>query len=169
MAQNNLHIDAHHDDHHAHDGGHHIIPAGVLLKVFGTLVALTALTVLLALLERSGTLHFGGDLGSIGIALLIAGVKATLVAMYFMALKYDSKLHSMAFVIAILFLFVFFVITYFDTGFRGQFDGVQDPRALDVIMMQELESQRTEQELQGMEPLQMTRDSLLGPAPVPEP
>lgn len=165
MAQNNPHTDSHHD----HDGGHHIVSARVLLTVFGALVALTILTVVLALMERSGTIHFGDGFGSVGVALIIAGVKATLVAMYFMALKYDSKLHTMAFLLSILFLVVFFVITYFDTGFRGQFDGVHDARALDMIIMEELDAQEVEQQFQGLDPMPVTRDTLLGPPPVPEP
>lgn len=166
MAQQNPQTDPQ-GTHHSHDEEHHILPASLLLKVFGTLVALTILTVLLATMERAGTISFGGDLGSVGVALLIAGVKATLVAMYFMLLKYDNKLHAMAFTLSILILFIFFVITYFDTGYRGEFDGVPDARPLDMIQMDQMEAEQLEQNLQQLEPLPVLQDSLLGPAPVP--
>jgi cytochrome c oxidase subunit IV len=104
-------------DHGTH--GHHILPTSLLLKVFGVLIALTVLTVVLALAEKSGAIHLGAL--SVPVALAIAGVKATLVAMFFMALKYDNKINALAFVMSILFLVIFFVFTWLDTGFRHTF------------------------------------------------
>jgi cytochrome c oxidase subunit IV len=115
--------------------GHHILPPKVLLRTFGALVGLTALTVLVAFMERGGVVHFG-EAGSIAVALLIAGAKATIVAMFFMALKYDNRVNALAFVMGVVFLVVFFVFTFLDTGFRGQFEGVPDARFLDKIEME---------------------------------
>jgi cytochrome c oxidase subunit 4 len=59
----------------------HIVPMGVLTAVFAALLLLTGLTVLAA----------GVDLGNLNlyVALGIAGVKASLVVLYFMHLRYD--------------------------------------------------------------------------------
>ncbi len=56
------------------------------LLIFGCLLVLTAVTVLAAFI------HFDTELITVGIALLIAFVKATLVARYFMHLKFEGKL-----------------------------------------------------------------------------
>ena len=62
---------------------HHHVP---YFLIFGCLIALTVITVLAAFI------HFGTELITVGIALLIAFVKATLVARYFMHLKFEGKL-----------------------------------------------------------------------------
>jgi cytochrome c oxidase subunit 4 len=62
-------------------GAVHIVPIGVLTAVFAALLFLTGLTVLVA----------GVDLGNLNlyVAMGIAGVKASLVLLYFMHLRYD--------------------------------------------------------------------------------
>jgi cytochrome c oxidase subunit IV len=71
------------DPHGAH-GGHHILPLGVYWAVFFALVVGTIVTV------WSATI----DLGPLNVvvALLIASVKAALVILYFMHVKYSSKM-----------------------------------------------------------------------------
>jgi cytochrome c oxidase subunit IV len=148
--------------------GHHILSPSLLLKVFGALVALTVLTVVLAILEREDVVHFGGEAGSIGVALFIAGIKATLVAMFFMALKYDNKVNALAFVMGIVFLAVFFVFTFLDTGFRGQFEGVPDARPLDMIERDARDAQAADEALQrGLQdqPIVAPGDTVLFGAP----
>src|SRR5215212_8577565 len=54
--------------------------------IFGCLLVLTAVTVLAAFVR------FSAELITVGIALLIAFTKATLVARYFMHLKFEGKL-----------------------------------------------------------------------------
>ena len=54
--------------------------------IFGCLIGLTVVTVAVAFI------HFGAELITVGIALAIAIVKATLVARYFMHLKFEGKL-----------------------------------------------------------------------------
>jgi cytochrome c oxidase subunit IV len=154
-------------DHGHH--GHHIIPARVLLTVFGALVFLTILTVVLAVMERGGVVHFGG-FGSVAVALFIAGIKATLVAMYFMALKYDNRVNALAFALSIVFLVVFFAFTFLDTGFRGQFGfGALEAQPLDQIRMEQIEAERQNQIIQQRfqeQPVVSPGDTtLLGPAP----
>lgn len=153
-------------DHGRH--GHHILSPELLLKVFGTLVLLTILTVALALLERAGVVHFG-EVGSVAVALGIAGVKATLVAMFFMALKYDNKVNALAFSLGIVFLFIFFTFTWLDTGFRDTFID-ESAVNIDQEALEALELQRRADELQpalGAQPLVLPGDTaLVGPPPV---
>ena len=160
-----------HDTHaadpadHGHHG-HHILPADLLLKVFGALIFLTLLTVALGLMERSGTIHLGAL--SVPVALGIAGVKATLVAMFFMALKYDNKVNALAFSLSIVFLVVFFVFTFLDTGFRDTFDDWSATQ-VDVEASEALELERRAEELQPAleaQPLVLPGDTtLVGPTP----
>ncbi|MBK9323047.1 MAG: cytochrome C oxidase subunit IV family protein [Bdellovibrionaceae bacterium] len=76
-----------HDENHAH----HITPLETYLKVAGALFALTFLTVIAH--------HFNNQLGVLAapIAFLIATVKAVLVMLWFMHLKYDSVMNRVIF------------------------------------------------------------------------
>ncbi len=68
----------------AHGGGHHILPIGIYWGVFTALVVGTILTVVTARV----------DLGhmNVVVALVIACVKALLVILFFMHVKYSSKM-----------------------------------------------------------------------------
>lgn len=160
-----------HDDpaDHGHHG-HHILSPKVLLGTFAALVGLTILTVMLAFMERADIVHFGGA-GSVIVALLIAGVKGTLVAMFFMALKYDNRVNALALVMSIVFLAIFFGFTYLDTGFRGEFERVPDARALDQIRMERMEAERAGSEIEERFREQSVvapgDTTLLGPTPDP--
>lgn len=73
-----------HARHHADLGHDHVTPLGAYLGIFGALMVLTVITVAVAWVDL-GTLN-------IVVALAVAVVKATLVVLYFMHLKYSSKL-----------------------------------------------------------------------------
>ena len=94
---------------HSH---HHILPLRVYLGVFAGLLVLTAVTVAVSFM------HFGAF--NLVVAMFIAAIKASLVAMFFMHLKYDNKLYLAVFLIAIAFLAVFIIFTMFDTMERDQ-------------------------------------------------
>ncbi len=83
----------------------HVVPLGVLAAVFASLLLLTALTVTVA----------GVDLGNLNLyaALAIAGVKATLVVLYFMHLRYDRPFLLVVFLgcLAFVVLFISLVLT----------------------------------------------------------
>ena len=113
--------------------------------MFGALIFLTLLTVVLGLWERSGTIHLGAL--SVPVALGIAGVKATLVAMFFMALKYDNKVNALAFSLSIVFLAVFFIFTFLDTGYRDTFSSWSATQ-VDEEASQALELERRAEQLQ---------------------
>jgi len=89
----------------AHPGLSHIVPLNVLVAVFGALVLLTLLTVALA----------GVDLGNLNlyVALTIAGLKATLVVLYFMHLRYNQPFILVVFLgcLAFVILFISLVLT----------------------------------------------------------
>ncbi len=152
--------------HGAH--GHHILSASLLLKVFGALVSLTVLTVALGLMEQHDIIHVGRL--SVPIALGIAGMKATLVAMFFMALKYDNRVNVLAFSLAIVFLAIFFIFTFLDTGFRDTFDD-WSATPIDERELQDLELQQRAEELQpalDAQPLVLPGDTaLITPTPTP--
>ena len=68
-----------------HDDHNHVLPLSMYFGIFGTLMVLTVVTVGAAFI----------DLGSLNIvvAIAIAIVKATLVILFFMHLKYGARLN----------------------------------------------------------------------------
>ena len=92
--QKNQQGNAHGDGEHT---THHIIPFSILRNVCIALLCLTALTVLTAKFTHLGI--FAGT-----VAFAIAFVKAMLVMMFFMGLKYDTKLNRMIFGLGFFFL-----------------------------------------------------------------
>ena len=127
-----------HDESTGH-GAHHVASPQLLLKTIGVLVFLTILTVVLALMERSGWLPLGPL--SVPVALLIASVKAYFVAAYFMGLKYDGGTNLLAFGGSAIFLLIFLTFTYLDTGFRDTFEE-QSAVPIDEIQVEALEAAR---------------------------
>ena len=86
---------------------HHVLPLSVYIKIGISLIVLTGVTVYV-----SG-LNFGPY--NLLIAMVIAATKASLVALFFMHLKYDNKLYSIVFIIGVFCLAIFIIITMFDT------------------------------------------------------
>jgi cytochrome c oxidase subunit 4 len=89
------------------DEAPHALPAKVLLGTFAALVALTVVTVITSRV----------DLGpmNIVVALAIASLKATLVAAFFMHLKYEHRFQTVIFVGALFFAVLFVGFVVFDT------------------------------------------------------
>jgi cytochrome c oxidase subunit 4 len=85
----------------------HVVPLRVLLAVWAALVLLTWITVAVA--------HV--DLGNLNlwIAMTIATVKASLVALYFMHLRYDKPFYGVILVGALLFVMLFIGLAMMDT------------------------------------------------------
>jgi cytochrome c oxidase subunit IV len=92
--------------------------------IFSALIVLTLLTV------RVSYYDFGK--ANIIIALLIATMKASLVAVFFMHLRHDKLFNTIAFLSAFLFLAIFILLTYDDVGVRGRaaqsYTTFSDPR-----------------------------------------
>lgn len=89
----------------------HEVPWTVLTATAIALLLLTALTVRAGLWARSV------ELGSLGlwIAMIIATIKASLVCMYFMHLRYDRPFNRMAWLAALAFVALFISLTLTDT------------------------------------------------------
>lgn len=90
---------------------HHISSLSTLLSVAGALLVLTFLTVAVSWINIP-------DPFNVIVAIVIAVSKATLVALFFMNLYWDSKFNSIVFLLAILFLVIMISITLLDTLFR---------------------------------------------------
>lgn len=105
-----------HDLAHSHDprdmqAEHHIhiVSVKLLAIVFACLLFLTAATYLVTLQD------FGYQVNLI-IAITIAVIKAVLVCLYFMHLRWDNPFNTLCLLTAILFVGLFIVIASLDTG-----------------------------------------------------
>ena len=85
----------------------HVVPPKVLLGVWGALLLLTVVTVAVTEVEL-GSLAFP-------VALLIAASKASVVALYFMHLRWDRPFLGVVFLIAIAFVMLFLISVLIDT------------------------------------------------------
>ncbi len=89
----------------------HVLPIKTYLKIYGALLFLTYVTVQVSI--------FNFGTASIYIAMLVAIVKATLVAAYFMHLKFDSQFNTLVFGASLIWLVIFFSLTMVDLTSRG--------------------------------------------------
>lgn len=87
----------------SHEAHHHIVPIPVYVAIFVTLLVGTALTVWAAY-QDFGVLN-------LPIALAIATFKASLVVLYFMHVKYASKLTQLASVLGFVWLAILLGMT----------------------------------------------------------
>jgi cytochrome c oxidase subunit IV len=96
------------DEEHEHE---HIVPRSLYVGIFAALMVLTTVTVWVAYI----------DLGmlNVGVALLVAVVKATLVVLFFMHVKYSSRLVQLVVIASIVWLVILFGITLSDYITRG--------------------------------------------------
>ena len=94
--------------HAEHGEGHpHVVPLWLLVVIFAALLVLTAITVAARYIEF-------GEL-TLAVALIIAFIKATLVVLYFMHLRWDSYFNSVAIIAGLLFVVLFIGITLSDS------------------------------------------------------
>jgi len=89
------------DPHHEH-GGPKIYGA-----ILGVLLVLTAITV------GASYINFGG-MTNVIVALLIASIKGSLVALFFMHLRWDKPMSAIIFCISLFFLALFLIGCYTD-------------------------------------------------------
>lgn len=104
MSAHTEHIESH---GHAHD---HAGAAKSYLRTLITLLILTIITV------AAASIDFGS--GNVVIALAIATVKATLVALFFMHLRYDKPVNGVIAAAGFLFLGVFLMFCFIDFDSR---------------------------------------------------
>ncbi len=84
-------MSSHHAEEHA---GHHVTPLNVYVKIIIALMILTVITVAVAYVDMG--------IMNAPVAMFVASLKAILVLMYFMGLKYDSKLNLAVFASSII-------------------------------------------------------------------
>jgi cytochrome c oxidase subunit IV len=95
----------------------HITPLKIYLTVAVALLILTGITVRISLINLGGW--------NLVIALAVASLKATLVALFFMHLLYDKKIYTIIFGVGILVLGIFIALTMFDTLERGTINAIE--------------------------------------------
>ena len=106
----------HDSDNHRREGEHHIVAIPVYLVVFAVLVVGTILTVLVALTDLDNYLFPGANTL---VALLIAFIKMTCVVLWFMHVKYSSRLIWLTVLSGFFWLAIMFAFTMQDYLTRG--------------------------------------------------
>ncbi len=96
---------------------HFVVPTRILVGVWISLMFLTFVTVKVSYYDF-GSLN-------IGIAMFVATIKASLVVMFFMALRWDEKFNQVLFLSTLIFLGIFVVLTMADTAERGRIDPLE--------------------------------------------
>jgi cytochrome c oxidase subunit 4 len=122
----------------ADDGHPHVLHKPTLLKVFGALIVLTIITVAVAYLPL-------GPL-AMPVAIAVASTKASLVVLFFMALKDDNPVNGLTFTIGTIMVSVFITFTLFDTAFRGDLGNVSSQT------IEEIEKEQEEAQEQQIDP-----------------
>ena len=100
----------HGDDHDDHGHGlSHIASTKVLLGTFGALMVLTIITVAATMVDLGSSMN-------LLVAMVVATIKAGLVCMFFMHLRYDKVMHTVAFLSALLFALLFVSFALMDSS-----------------------------------------------------
>ncbi len=107
-----------HHDEHGH-GVAHVATPKVLLSTWGTLMFLTVITVTATRIDLGPTYN-------LALAMAIATVKATLVLLFFMHLRYDKLFHSVLIAGGLLAASLFIGFTLMDSG-QYQQTNIWDP------------------------------------------
>jgi cytochrome c oxidase subunit 4 len=104
------HTESHsqHPEAHAHHGGPKIYTANLFALLFLTIITVAA-----------ASFNFGS--ANVVIALAIATVKATLVAMFFMHLIWDKPVNSIIAIAGFLFLGIFLMFDFLDVTSRNNY------------------------------------------------
>jgi cytochrome c oxidase subunit 4 len=90
----------------------HADSPAIYAKILATLLALTVITVLAA------GVNFGS--GNVVIALVIASVKGSLVALFFMHLRHDKPMSAVIFVSGLAMLAIFLILSAIDSEARTE-------------------------------------------------
>jgi len=105
--------DTAHHDHDDHHGDYHVVPIRYLVATGVALLFLTFITVAASWIDFADW-----DLEELNIilAMIIAIVKASLVCLFFMHLRWDRPFNSFMFVSSIAFVGLFIMFSYIDTS-----------------------------------------------------
>ncbi|MGE0710877.1 MAG: cytochrome c peroxidase [Planctomycetota bacterium] len=110
----------HHDPYDVHP---HVVPMPLLIAVIGSLLVLTLLTVAASWIDMGGA--------NVPVAMFIATVKGTLVALFFMHLRWDKPFNSIVLVTSLGMLALFLTIATFDTS---EYQSIIDPTYAETRM-----------------------------------
>ncbi|NBO38132.1 cytochrome oxidase subunit IV [bacterium] len=113
-----------------HGSEPHVLPLKTYFAVFGALLLLTILTVVVSVIGLPQPT-------AIIVAMVVAAIKATLVVLWFMHLKYDDRFYSLIFIISILFLALFFIFTSLDVFTRGQVNPEESSFSQDGLLLRQ--------------------------------
>lgn len=102
---------------HGHGDEPHVLPLSVYFGVWAALVVLTVITVAVSRFD------FGS--ANTVIAMFVATIKGSLVALFFMHLYYDNKLNLIILVASLVFVSIFFTPVLIDLSSRGALDSVK--------------------------------------------
>jgi cytochrome c oxidase subunit IV len=75
---------------------------------------LTALLLLTAITVAASRINFGSNMTNVVIAMFIASIKASLVALFFMHLRWDKPMNAIIFCSSLFFLGLFLITCYTD-------------------------------------------------------
>ena len=89
---------------------HHILSYTKLAAVLGALLTLTLVTI--------GVSYIDMGILNVPVALAVASTKVTLVLLFFMHLKYETKAITYSFIGTIIFLAIMITFTFWDVAFR---------------------------------------------------
>ncbi len=95
-----------HPDQSHREGVGHVVDPRILLAVWATLLVLTLVTVGVTRLELGAFAFL--------VAMIIATVKASLVALYFMHLRYDHPFHAVVLIASLVFVALFIYVALVD-------------------------------------------------------
>jgi cytochrome c oxidase subunit 4 len=100
-----------HDTHATH-AAHAPVPTNVFILVWVGLLVLTGITV-------AASVWFPGKVG-IGVAMVVTPIKAAMILLWFMHLKYEKPVFRFMFLSAMLILAIVMGLTFFDYSFLGE-------------------------------------------------
>ena len=115
-------VEHHHDEHHSH-----AMPLSILIPTFVALIVLTIVTV------TASKLSLGA--AEIWVAMGIATVKAALVALYFMHLRYDKPFNAMLILFSLVFAAIFVGLALVDSqAYQSEITAydIQNPPAVEM-------------------------------------
>ena len=95
----------------------HVMPLRIYAGVLVALLVLTVVTVKVS--------YYNFGVLNLIVAMGVASLKASLVVLFFMHLKYDEKFNAVVFAGSLTFLAVFLVLTLSDTIERGKVDPLE--------------------------------------------
>ena len=90
---------------------HHIVPTPIYYAIFATLLVLTGVTVAAAYVDL-------GRMNAV-VALAIAGFKAVIVVLFFMHLKYSTRLVKLTLIAGLYWMGILLALTLSDYLTRG--------------------------------------------------